>query len=92
MPRTCPPYPPEFREQLVVLHWAGRGIEDLAREFEPLEQTIHSWIAQSTPAAGPASQGAATALSAAERDELQRLRKEVRQFRVERNILGIAAA
>lgn len=92
MPRTRPPYPPEFREQLVALHRAGRSIEELAREFEPSEQTIRNWIAQSTPAGGPASHGAATALSAAERDELQRLRKEVRQLRVERDILGKAAA
>mgnify|MGYP002780991729 FL=1 len=31
-------------------------------------------------------------LSAAEREELHRLRKEVRQLRVERDILGKAAA
>ena len=92
MPRTRPPYPPEFREQLVALHRAGRSIEELAREFEPSEQTIRNWIAQSTPAGGPASNGGATALSAAERDELQRLRREVRQLRVERDILGKAAA
>jgi transposase len=93
MPRTRPPYPPEFREQLVALHRAGRTIEELAREFEPSEQTIRNWIAQSTPAAGgtpPTS--AAAALSTAEREELQRLRKEVRQLRVERDILGKAAA
>ena len=92
MPRSRPPYPPEFREQLVALHRAGRSIEELAREFEPSEQTIRTWIAQSTPAGGPPSQGAAATLSAAERDELQRLRKEVRQLRVERDILGKAAA
>jgi len=92
MPRTRPPYPPEFREQLVALHRAGRTIEELAREFEPSEQTIRAWVAQGTPAGGPAPTGAAAALSAAEREELARLRKEVRQLRVERDILGKAAA
>lgn len=93
MPRTRPPYPPEFREQRVALHRAGRTIEELAREFEPSEQTIRNWVAESTPTgvATPASRAAAT-LSTAEREELQRLRKEVRQLRVERDILGKAAA
>jgi len=92
MPRTRSPYPPEFRDQLVALHRAGRTIEELAREFEPSEQTIRTWIAQSTPAGGTAPPSAAAALSAAEREELARLRKEVRQLRVERDILGKAAA
>lgn len=58
MPRSRPPYPPEFREQLVALHRAGRPIEELAREFEPSEQIIRNWIAQSTPASGSASTSA----------------------------------
>lgn len=95
MPRTRPPYPPEFRAQLVALHQAGRTVEDLAREFEPSEQTIRNWIQHAT-AAAPRPPGGATAapgmLSAAEREELHRLRKEVRQLRVERDILGKAAA
>ena len=92
MPRTRPPYPPEFREQLVALHRAGRTVEELAREFEPSEQTIRTWIAHSSPGGGMAPSSPAVALSAAEREELQRLRKEVRQLRVERDILGKAAA
>jgi transposase len=92
MPRTRPPYPPEYREQLVALHRAGRTVEELAREFEPSEQTIRNWIAQSTPAGGAAPSSAASVLGAAEREELARLRKEVRQLRVERDILGKAAA
>lgn len=93
MPRTRPPYPPEFREQLVALHRAGRTIEELAREFEPSEQTIRNWVAQSAPAAGgTAPAGTGAPLSAAEREELARLRREVRQLRVERDILGKAAA
>lgn len=98
MPRTRSPYPPEFREQLVALHRAGRTVEELAEEFEPSEQTIRNWIAHasaapSRPAAGGATSGATVGgLSAAEREELQRLRREVRQLRVERDILGKAAA
>src|SRR5687768_16837953 len=92
MPRTRPPHPPEFREQLVALHRAGRTVEELAREFEPSEQTIRTWVAQCVPAGAAPASSAAAALSAAEREELQRLCKEVRQLRVERDILGKAAA
>ena len=95
MPRTRPPYPPEFRAQLVALHRAGRTPEELAREFEPSEATIRTWIAQAAvderAAAAPRAERAG-ALTTAEREELARLRRENRQLKVERDILGKAAA
>ena len=42
MPRTRRAYPPEFRQQIVELHRAGRSPGELAREFEPNEQTIRN--------------------------------------------------
>ena len=94
MPRTRPPYPPEFRAQLVALHQAGRTIAELAKEFEPSEATIHTWIAQAAvderAAAAPRAERAGT-LTTAEREELARLRRENRQLKVERDILGKAA-
>jgi transposase len=99
MPKTRPPYPAEFRRQIVELARAGRTVEELAGEFEPSAQAIRTWIAQADRAEGraapkPAAAAAAAgvALSAAERDELARLRREVRQLRVERDILSRAAA
>ncbi len=85
MPRTRPAYPPEFREQIVELHRTGRSVSELAREFEPTEQTIRSWIERADPS--PRSSA-----SEAERDELRRLRKEVRRLQQERDILAKAAA
>jgi hypothetical protein len=38
------PYPPEFRQQMIKLVRAGRGPEELAREFEPSAQSI--WISR----------------------------------------------
>ena len=35
MPRSRPPYAPEYRRQMIELVRAGRTPEDLAREFEP---------------------------------------------------------
>ncbi len=46
MPRTRPPYPGEFRRQMVELGRAGRTPEKLAREFEPSAQTIRNWAVQ----------------------------------------------
>jgi transposase-like protein len=46
MPHTRPPYPAEFRRQIVELVRAGRDPTDLAREFEPSAQAIRNWVAQ----------------------------------------------
>jgi len=88
MPRTRPPYPPEFRQQIVALVRAGRTPEELAQEFEPSGQTIRNWVRQAERAAGARAAG----LSSDEQRELARLRRENRQLRLEREILAKAAA
>ena len=88
MPRTRNPYPAEFRDQIVALARAGRGVEELAREFEPCVATIHGWIKQADRDGGSRREG----LTSDERDELRRLRRENRQLRQERDILAKAAA
>lgn len=70
MPRTRPPYPPEYREQMVALHRAGRSCEELAREYEPSEQTIRNWVVQSERDQGSRTDG----LTSEEKEELWRLR------------------
>jgi len=35
MPGSHPPYPPEFKRQMVELVRAGRTSQSLSREFEP---------------------------------------------------------
>lgn len=91
MPRTRPAYPPEFREQIVALARAGRSVEELAKEFEPCGHTIRGWVRAAGVAEGRCA-APVDVLSAEERDELQRLRKENRQLRQERDILSKAAA
>jgi len=88
MPRTRNPYPTEFRDQIVALARSGRSVESLAREFEPCAATIHGWVRQIEIDDGDRHDG----LSSEERDELRRLRQEVRQLRQERDILSKAAA
>jgi transposase len=83
MPRTRPPYPPEFREQIVALVRAGRTPAELAREYEPTETTINHWVAQADRDQGIRTDG----LSSAEKEELRRLRQENRILRQEKEIL-----
>ncbi len=81
-------YPPEFREQIIELVHAGRSPKELAREFEPSEQTIRNWVKQAELDSGRRTDG----LTTEERGELQRLRRENRQLKLEREILKKAAA
>jgi transposase len=88
MPKSRPPYPPELRRQMVELVRAGRNPEDLAREYEPSAQAIRNWVAQADRDQGKRHDG----LTSAEKEELGRLRREVRTLREERAILARAAA
>ena len=88
MPRSRPPYPPEFRQQLVELVRAGRTPEELAEEFEPSAESIRNWVKQADRDDGLRADG----LTSAEREELARLRRENRQLKQEREILSKAAA
>ncbi len=88
MPPTRPPYPPEFKKQMVELVRAGRTPGELAKEFEPSDQTIRNWVVQADRDEGLREDG----LTSDEREELRRLRREIKQLRIEREILSKAAA
>jgi len=88
MGKTRKPYPPEFRRQMVELVRAGRTPESLAREFEPTAESIRNWVRQADRDEGRRDDG----LTSSEREELRRLRREVRQLKIEREILAKAAA
>lgn len=76
---------------MVALVRAGRSPEDLAREFEPSTPSIRHWVAVADRQEGRREDNDA-AISAPEREALSRLRREVKQLRVERDILSRAAA
>lgn len=88
IPKSRPAYPAAFREQLIELVRAGRSPADLGREFEPTAQTIQNWVAQTKRDRGTRTDGPTTA----EQAELRQLRREVRQLKLERDILSKAAA
>jgi transposase len=73
---------------MVDLVRAGRSAEELAKEFEPTAKSIRDWVAQADRDGGRRADG----LTSAEREELVRLRREVKQLKLEREILSKAAA
>lgn len=83
MAQSHPPYPAEFRHRLVDLVRAGRSPEELAEKFEPTAQSIRNWEAQADRDDGVRADG----LTTEEREELRRLRREVKTLREEREIL-----
>jgi len=88
MPKKRPVYPPEYRYRLIELVRSGRSIESLSREFEPSAATIRAWVKQADLDEGRRQDG----LTTVEREELGRLRREIRELKLEREILKKAAA
>jgi transposase len=81
-------YAPEFRRQMVALVGTGRTPASLSKEFGPSAWTIGLWVKQAQRDAGGGDGG----LTSADREELQRLRRENRRLKEERDILSKAAA
>ena len=79
----------DFKAQAVRLVLdEGKSIPSVARDLDLTESSLRKWVEQ---ARADRSQGK-TGLTTAEREELARLRKEVRILREEREILRKAAA
>src|SRR4051812_12815192 len=87
VPRTRPPYPPEFRRQAIELVRSGTPLKQVAAELGVSEQTLRNWRRQHEVDAGRAE-----GLTSDEREELRRLRRDVRRLEQEREILKKAAA
>ena len=86
-------YPPEFREQAVELVKASeKTVAEVARDLGINDTTLGNWVKADRAENGVPDTTGLLPLTAAERAELTRLRREVSKLKVEREILKKAAA
>jgi transposase len=89
VPKSHPPYSPEFRAEAIrLVREGGRTPTELAHELGCSHETIRLWLRQADRDTGRRDDG----LTTDEREELRRLRREVRVLQQEREILKKAAA
>ena len=80
----------EYKAATVKLVLSGRKTAgQVARDLDLTETAVRHWVRQAQADAG---KGPVGVLTTAEKEELAKLRKEVRELRMEREILVKAAA
>ena len=88
MGKTRPPYPRQFREEAVrLVRESGKPRARIAKDLGISEQSLYTWVKQADLDGGKRWDG----LTTEEREEIRRLRREVRILREERDILKKAA-
>ncbi len=81
------PYPPEFRKEAVRLYrMGGRTLAGTAREIGISDWTLARWVRQAE-----IDEGKAEGLTTEEREELNRLRRECKILKEEKESLKKAA-
>ena len=82
-------FTPEFKAEAVRLCRVGpRNIAQVAKDLDLTVTALRRWVRRADTDAG---KGPAGALTSDERAELARLRREIRQLQMERDILKKAA-
>jgi len=83
-------FTPEFKAGAVRLVLEeGKSVAEVARNLDIVPSGLRNWVLRAQADAG---KGASGPLTSSEREELVRLRREVKQTRMERDILKKAAA
>ena len=82
-------FTPEFKAEAVRLCKVGdRSVTQVAADLDLTETALREWIKRADIDAG---QGPPDALTTAEREEMARLRRELKRVTMERDILKAAA-
>ncbi len=82
-------YPKEFQEQVVKPALSsGRRPREIAEEFEISVDSVRRWVRLAQLDSGERKDG----LTTPEREELRKLRRDIRRVRMEREILASTAA
>ncbi len=90
MPRTHRPYPPEFRAEAIRLaRGSDRSLPAVAADLGISSEALRHWLRQDD---ADTVRGQPGDLTTDEREELRRLRREVKVLQQEREILRKAAA
>ena len=83
MPGPTPHYPPEFKKEAVELYRSSnKSIPKMAEELGIASESLRRWIRQHE-----VDEGEREGLTTSEREELSRLRREVRVLKQERGFL-----
>jgi transposase len=83
-------YPEQFRRDAVdLVRSSGRPLRQVARELGVNHETLRVWVAAAQAAD---ERRGGDELSVSEREELRRLRKQVAELELEKQILRRAAA
>ena len=78
----------EYKAEVVeLIRTSGKSVGQVARDLDLTETAVREWVQKAE-----VEQGKRAGLTAAEREELVRLRKQVRVLEEERTILKKAAA
>jgi transposase-like protein len=78
----------EFKADAVKLVRAGRSVPEVARELDLTDTALREWVKRAEVDVGKGPPGA---LTTPEREELTKLRREVKRLQMERDILKAAA-
>jgi Transposase and inactivated derivatives len=85
--RTPRKFTDEFKQQIVDLHRAGKRRVDICREYDIVPSLLDRWLVQANTTGSFRDKENRTV----EQNELIELRKELRQLRMENDILKQAA-
>ncbi|MGH9208454.1 MAG: transposase [Acidimicrobiales bacterium] len=81
-------YPKEFRRDVCALVIdQKRSVSDVARELDLVDQTLYNWLRQER-----IDRGEREGMSTEDREEMARLRREVKRLTMERDLLKRSVA